>query len=498
MSDDSSQQYPNEDGLERTLQLIESSLLPSGGVLLLRHAAREYSSELHDFEDDLTTLGHQRSVLCGQLLTERIARPHGLTFNLASSPINRCHQTLSQIANGIRLASGGDEGSQAIMGTGTMSVVEGLGLFYLLDQASFFSQLDKMGAYSLVRCWQERETCPDIILPASSAADALLGLIAGRLRKLNDGTIDLLVTHDLTLYLLREQLFGVRHEDAEVIRYLDALLLYRTASGRLVARMHGTDVISPLARLARIGTTDERPKSTQARSQPPPTISFAQNAEDIVLRRIFKGVHKGFYVDVGAWDPTVDSVTRLFYDGGWSGLDIEPQPTAFERLQAARPRDSNVNIAVSDHAGWSLLYVTRYPPLTTIEPTLLHDDNPDYAVCETIRVPTRTLSDVLDREIRDRPIDFMKIDVEGHEKAVLRGLDLHRHRPVVFVIEALCPTTGKARWTEWEPLLISAGYRMTLFDGLNRFYLREDRFDLLERASYPACALDRYQRIPSE
>ena len=491
MSDDSLSPPTEDDGLERTLGLLEESLPPSGGVLLLRHSARDYLAELHDFENELTALGKQRSVECGQLLAERIARPRGLKFTIASSPIKRCRQTLGKIVEGIQSAGG------KISGTETVPVVEGLGLFYLLDQAAFFTKLDEVGAYSFVRSWQENETAHDMILPACNTADAILGLAADRLRKLDNRAVDILVTHDLTLYLLREQLFGVRHEDAEIIRYLDALLLYRAADGQVVGQMHGTNSISPCARLARIRATDDRPQVSSARRQQPRTISYAQNSEDIVLRRIFKDVPTGFYVDVGAWDPTIESVTRVFYDAGWSGLNIEPQPTAFERLQAARTRDRNLNIAASDRSGFALLHVTEFPPLTTIEATVIHDDNPDYCVRETIRVPTRTLSELLDEEARDRPIDFLKIDVEGHEEAVLRGLDLRRHRPIVLVIEALCPTTGKARWTDWEPLLIAAGYRMTLFDGLNRFYLREDRLDLLDRASYPACVRDRYRRYKS-
>ena len=50
-------------------------------------------------------------------------------------------------------------------------------------------------------------------------------------------------------------------------------------------------------------------------------ISYAQNAEDVVLMRAFADVEKGFYVDVGAWDPVADSVTKAFYDIGWSGLE---------------------------------------------------------------------------------------------------------------------------------------------------------------------------------
>ena len=53
-------------------------------------------------------------------------------------------------------------------------------------------------------------------------------------------------------------------------------------------------------------------------------ISYAQNFEDVVLDRVFHQVERGRYIDVGGYDPVIDSVTKHFYDKGWSGVNIEP------------------------------------------------------------------------------------------------------------------------------------------------------------------------------
>ena len=53
-------------------------------------------------------------------------------------------------------------------------------------------------------------------------------------------------------------------------------------------------------------------------------ISYAQNAEDVRLRRAFRGQAKGFYIDVGANTPVNFSVTKHFYESGWTGIDIQP------------------------------------------------------------------------------------------------------------------------------------------------------------------------------
>ena len=65
-------------------------------------------------------------------------------------------------------------------------------------------------------------------------------------------------------------------------------------------------------------------------------ISFAQNFEDVILARVFQGRSAGFYVDIGAGDPVTLSVTKWFYDQGWSGINVEPNKTLFDRLSKAR------------------------------------------------------------------------------------------------------------------------------------------------------------------
>src|SRR5262249_50071888 len=84
--------------------------------------------------------------------------------------------------------------------------------------------------------------------------------------------------------------------------------------------------------------------------------SYAQNGEDVRLRRAFAGQPTGFYIDVGANDPTELSVTRHFYDAGWHGINVEPLPKQFALLTAARKRDINLNVGCSNRTGTLELY----------------------------------------------------------------------------------------------------------------------------------------------
>lgn len=82
----------------------------------------------------------------------------------------------------------------------------------------------------------------------------------------------------------------------------------------------------------------------------PHMVSYTPNFEDVLLRRCFPDVKDGFYVDIGAFDPTLSSVTKWFYDNGWTGVNVEPGPI-FEEIERSRPRDINIRAAVTDRVG---------------------------------------------------------------------------------------------------------------------------------------------------
>ena len=85
-------------------------------------------------------------------------------------------------------------------------------------------------------------------------------------------------------------------------------------------------------------------------------VSYAQNFEDVMLWRALRDVPDGFYVDVGAASPRWGSVTLAFYEHGWHGINIEPDPVPFEALVEQRPRDLNLNVALSNAAGQLPMY----------------------------------------------------------------------------------------------------------------------------------------------
>lgn len=206
-------------------------------------------------------------------------------------------------------------------------------------------------------------------------------------------------------------------------------------------------------------------------------ISYAQNFEDVMLWRALGHVEHGFYIDVGANHPSEDSVTKAFYERGWSGINIEPLAKHARQLQQERPRDINLQLAVGAENGEVELFDTPVRGLATASAAVaeMHAG----AGLQTVRsvVAMRRLDDIC-AEYAPADIHFLKIDVEGFEAQVLAGMDLRRFRPWVLLVEATVPNSKRID-ASWEPQIIAAGYRFVYFDGLNRYYVADERADAL-------------------
>ncbi|WP_085717862.1 FkbM family methyltransferase [Pseudomonas sp. B28(2017)] len=217
-------------------------------------------------------------------------------------------------------------------------------------------------------------------------------------------------------------------------------------------------------------------------------ISYAQNFEDIRLWRALKTVENGFYIDVGANDPTHDSVTKAFYDHGWTGINVEPMPNYYQALCQQRPKDTNLQCVAGESADSLTFYGIAGTGLSTADPAMaqMHKDAGMDVRSQTVQ--SRTLTSICEEHARGRDIHFLKIDVEGHEETVLRGMDFSQWRPWIILIE-----TPWERDQTWETLVTGAGYQSILFDGINTYYLAEEHLNLKPAFDIPPCNLDEFQ-----
>jgi len=220
-------------------------------------------------------------------------------------------------------------------------------------------------------------------------------------------------------------------------------------------------------------------------------VSYAANFEDVILARLFRGQESGFYVDVGAHDPLGNSNTRHFYERGWRGINIEPAST-FHVFPIQRPRDINLQLAVSDHCGQAtFVECSELPAVSQLSDDLRPPAAAGSLPCQAVTVATRTLASIFE-QYAPPCIDFMSLDVEGHERQALSGNDWARFRPRVLVIEATLPFSNTLCHHDWEGIVLQAGYLFGYFDGINRFYVREDEKDMLQRLAAPVNVLDNF------
>lgn len=225
-----------------------------------------------------------------------------------------------------------------------------------------------------------------------------------------------------------------------------------------------------------------------------PMTSYAQNHEDVLLARLFPRGLTGFYVDVGANDPVKNSITKHFYDLGWRGINVEPAADPFKRLAEARPRDINLNVGLSDHEGTLTLY--EFPPEISAVSTFSEEQaewHREAGLASTGQpVTVTTLARVLEEHAAGITVDFLSVDVEGHERQVLVGGDWTAFRPRVVIVESTQPATTIPTHDQWEDVLLEAGYRFAAFDGLNRYYVRQEDEHLLPALATPVNVTDDY------
>lgn len=212
-------------------------------------------------------------------------------------------------------------------------------------------------------------------------------------------------------------------------------------------------------------------------------VTYAQNFEDLMLWRALRNVSSGFYIDVGANDPRDKSVTKVFYDNGWNGINIEPDPEPFSRLQQERPRDINLNIGVWDSCRDRTFHIVEgCSALSTFSDHQMNGHRAAGRPMREVTVPMLDLKTIFERHVGTKEIHFLKVDVEGSEREVFIGHDFTRWRPWIILFEAHGPDPLSTHHVPTENIVIGNGYVYAYCDGLNRFYVERNRYEELKHA----------------
>ncbi len=170
------------------------------------------------------------------------------------------------------------------------------------------------------------------------------------------------------------------------------------------------------------------------------TKSYSQEGEDLILKRIFAGKKSGFYVDVGAHHPKRFSNTYIFYQMGWRGINIDPNPGALSLFKKYRPRDINLECGISDVEGQLLYYIYNDSALNSFSHKCVEkrESQQIYYIIDKKLINVYRLSNILASYLPSNIlIDFMSIDAEGYDINVLKSNDWSQFRPHLLLVEDL-------------------------------------------------------------
>lgn len=178
----------------------------------------------------------------------------------------------------------------------------------------------------------------------------------------------------------------------------------------------------------------------------------------------FQRKPNGVFCEVGANHPIDLSQTYFLEQQGWNGVLIEPLPDNVKLLKENR-KAKVFPVACGSPEDDPEVELHVAGPGSAITKNL---SNWSLEYDESIRVPLKTLDTVLEEAKITETIDFISIDVEGHELNVLKGLDLKKYRPKLFLIEDLVLSLKVHNY------MIKQGYKLIKRTGYNNWYIPND------------------------
>ena len=207
---------------------------------------------------------------------------------------------------------------------------------------------------------------------------------------------------------------------------------------------------------------------------------YSQTGEDhlihIALRSL--GIEKPTYLDIGANHPTHISNTFGFYQGGCHGVCVEPNPDMAQLFKRKRPRDVVLETAVGPTSGTTTLHIASGSALSTTSPSQVEfiNEASRFSITKEIEVPVRTVMDIISEYFPTTPPDFVSIDIEGMDLAVLETFDFRVCRPPVFCIETLAHDKDGKEWKvkKIDELMTSNGYSMFADTRLSTIFVENE------------------------
>ena len=194
-----------------------------------------------------------------------------------------------------------------------------------------------------------------------------------------------------------------------------------------------------------------------------------QSFQDMIAFLYLKDRNKGFYMDIGAHDGIGGSNTYVFEQIGWDGICIEPQPDIYNKLRKYR-KCRCYNVALSsmknDSADFFKTAISGLSGLDEGMPESRKQCLKEYGKTEIIKVKTMTFDEIMKDHPNVKHIDFMSMDVEGHEIKILETINFEKYTFGLVTIENNDPEKIKA-------LMSKNGYKVFMKIGDDTMFIPE-------------------------
>ena len=184
--------------------------------------------------------------------------------------------------------------------------------------------------------------------------------------------------------------------------------------------------------------------------------------EDIFIRRFFKNTRNGFYVDIGCYHPIKGSLTYYLFKKGWNGLNIDLSRVSIDLFKIARPKDYNVNAAITDFDGDTIYYENG---VINQQNSLISNDQKKQIKIKAYKLETLLIN------LNITNVDFLNIDVEGNDFKVISNFNFLKFRPKLISIEQNIYNSEELLKLDCHKLLTKNNYFLTSKIGVTCIYI---------------------------
>jgi len=194
--------------------------------------------------------------------------------------------------------------------------------------------------------------------------------------------------------------------------------------------------------------------------------TYSQRNEDIILYQLFYGKKDGYYIDIGANDPVALNNTKKFYDLGWKGINVEPNPRLYDKICKHRPNDININCGVGDVEGVMTFYEVDPDVYSTFDENEAAKTrySSSKKVVNKIPINITTINNLFD--MSKQKIDLLSIDTEGFDYKILSMNNWSLNRPKSIVVELNHDENNSV-----YNLLTDNKYELIYYNGTNGIFV---------------------------